>query len=152
MVPEARKKSQDTGPQAKYTNVTFSSMAGVPKKGHHLKVAADPRQALEQITSRKEKLAGMSGEKRKVVEEEEKWAKAEAKLEGVKVRDDEGRLRKAAKRKEKEKSKSKKAWFVIYFILFSLLCAYDMMAGMKEKSKLRQGWRHDRRSELITLQ
>ncbi|KAF8345678.1 surfeit locus protein 6-domain-containing protein [Amanita rubescens] len=110
LVPDSQKKSQDTGPQAKYTNVTFSSMAGGPKKGHHLKVAADPRQALEQITARKEKLAGMSEEKRKVVEEGEKWAKAEAKLEGVKVRDDEGRLKKAAKRKEKEKSKSKKAW------------------------------------------
>ncbi|KAM6504147.1 Surfeit locus protein 6 domain containing protein [Amanita muscaria] len=108
LVPDA--KSQNQGPQAQYTNVTFSSLAGAPKKGQQFKTTSDPKQALEQLASRKEKLTSMPEEKRKTIEEKEKWAKAEAKMDGVKIRDDEGRLKKAAKRKDKEKAKSKKAW------------------------------------------
>lgn len=54
----------------------------------------------------------MPEEKRKAVEEKEKWTKAEARLEGVKIHDDEIKLKKAAKRKEKEKAKSKATWYV----------------------------------------
>jgi len=96
--------------QSKYTNVTFSSFAGASKQGQQFKTTSDPNQALEQLAARKEKLGSMPEDKRKAAEEKDKWAKAEAKLEGVKVHDDEARLKKAAKRKEKEKSKSKKAW------------------------------------------
>ena len=94
------------------TTVSYSSLAGSSKKGQQLKTTSDPQQALQQLTSRKEKLATLPEEKRKAIEDREKWAKAEARLEGVKVHDDESRLKKAAKRKEKEKSKSKKDWYV----------------------------------------
>jgi len=99
------------GLQAKMTNVTFSTLTGSSsKKGQYLRTSSNPSQALEQLTARKEKLATLPEEKRKTIEEREKWDKAEARLDGVKVRDDEGRLKKAVKKKDKEKGKSKKAW------------------------------------------
>ncbi|KAJ6508596.1 surfeit locus protein 6-domain-containing protein [Mycena sanguinolenta] len=94
---------------SKITNVAFSSLAGSSKKSH-LKTNSNPTRALSELTSRKEKLAALPEEQRKSIEEKEKWEKAEARMEGVKVRDDESRLKKAVKRKEKEKVKSKREW------------------------------------------
>ncbi|KAI0298344.1 surfeit locus protein 6-domain-containing protein [Multifurca ochricompacta] len=91
------------------TNVAFSSIAK-SSSSSRLKTPSNPTQALQQLASRKEKLAALPEEKRKQIEEQERWEKAEARLEGVKVREDESRLKKAAKRNEKEKANSKKAW------------------------------------------
>lgn len=101
-------------PVTAFTNVSFSTVAGPSssKKSKNLTTTSNPSLALGQLTAHKEKLAAMPEEKRKAVEEREKWEKAEARMGGVKVKDDEVRLKKAAKRKEKEKEKSQKRWCV----------------------------------------
>jgi len=110
-VPDPPPESKGHVPQASTTHVTFSALAGSPsKKAQSLKTLSNPSQALEQLAARKEKIAVLPEDKRKAIEEREKWAKAEARLEGVKVRDDEGRLKKAVKRKERDGLKSRKAW------------------------------------------
>ncbi|KAJ7189842.1 surfeit locus protein 6-domain-containing protein [Mycena pura] len=102
--------SHGTAPSGVAT-VAFSSLAGTSsKKSQSLKTASNPTQALAQVVSRKEKLAALPDEKRKAIEEKEKWDKAAARLEGVKVHDDEARLKKAMKRKDKEKTKTKRQW------------------------------------------
>ncbi|TCD65295.1 hypothetical protein EIP91_002820 [Steccherinum ochraceum] len=97
-----------------HANIAFSSLSSQPgsssKSKAHLKTSSNPTQALAQLAHRKEKLASLPEDKRKEKEEREKWEKAEARMEGVKVHDDESKLKKAAKRKEKEKTKSKKTW------------------------------------------
>lgn len=99
--------------RSQLTNVAFSSIAEPSTSSHkssRLKSSSNPSQALQQLTSRKEKLAALPDEKRKQIEEREKWEKATARMDGVKVADNEARLKKAVKRNEKEKAKSKKAW------------------------------------------
>lgn len=108
---ESHTSKQRQGPQSSLTNVSFSAIVGSSStKGQRLKTTANPQQALEQLAARKEKLSAMPDEKREAIQERQKWKKAEARLEGVKVHDDEARLKKAAKRKEKEKGRSKKEW------------------------------------------
>ena len=126
LVPDQPPSSKPTTSQ---TNIAFSALAGSSstsgKKAQHLKTSSNPSQALDQLTARKEKLAALPEEKRKAIEEREKWAKAEARMDGVKVRDDEGRLKKAVKRKEKEKGKSKKAWYVPSYPSIPFICLFS---------------------------
>ncbi|GBE83472.1 hypothetical protein SCP_0505210 [Sparassis crispa] len=112
--PSSSKSGPSHDPRHKYANVAFSTLAGSSgsssKKAQHLKTSSNPSQALGQLAARKEKVAALPEEKRKAIEEKEKWEKAEARMEGVKVHDDETRLKKAVKRQEKTKARSKKAW------------------------------------------
>lgn len=143
--------------KAKYTSIAFSSIAGAygsNKKTAHLKTVSNPTQALEQLASRKEKVASLPEEKRKAIEEKEKWEKAEARMEGVKVHDDEGRLKKAVKRKDKQKQKSKKEWYASIPLLpapnhFDAAAEF-MSAGTNERSMSPPAWPRSKKSARTT--
>jgi hypothetical protein len=82
-----------------------------------LKAISNPTQALAHLHAQKSKLADLPEEKRKDIEEKERWGKMLQRAEGGKVRDDEGRLKKAERRMEKQKAKSGKEWYVtLYFV------------------------------------
>ncbi|WVN89523.1 uncharacterized protein L203_104748 [Cryptococcus depauperatus CBS 7841] len=80
------------------------------KSATALKKIANPSQALDHLDRHKSKLASMPEDKRKEIEEKEKWAKAEERAKGGKVADSEKILKNAVKRKEKTKAKSAKEW------------------------------------------
>ncbi|MCO5603755.1 hypothetical protein L7F22_057907 [Adiantum nelumboides] len=79
---------------------------------------SDPKVALAMLEARKrkeekraEKAGGdQDGDEAKERKERERWSKAEAAAQGVKIRDDEALLKKAAKKRDKVKDKSRKAW------------------------------------------
>lgn len=139
-------------PTAAVTNVSFSAVAGPSssKRLKNLTTTSNPSLALGQLTAHREKLAAMPEEKRKAAEEHEKWEKAEARMEGVKVKDDEGRLKKAAKRKEKEKEKSQKRWYVSSLRTPDVASQIHVAAGMREKSTRPHRWQRVRRNAPTT--
>lgn len=75
-----------------------------------LKKISNPSQALAHLEKHNAKIAALPEDKRKEVEERERWAKAEARAAGVKIVDEEKTLKKAVKREEKRKGKSGKEW------------------------------------------
>lgn len=96
----------------------LQAAAGTLKKNRH-DLPKDANKALEILQRRKERLDQLEPEKREKTEDKERWEKVLLKAEGGKVRDDETRLKKMAKRQEREKKKSAKAWCVLVPLLFT---------------------------------
>lgn len=94
-------------------SVSYQSMA-LPSSSRGgkapLKALSNPSQALAHLEKHNSKLASLPEEKRKEIEERERWAKAEERARGGKVADEEKTLKKAVKRLEKTKSKSGQDW------------------------------------------
>ncbi|KAK9463003.1 surfeit locus protein 6-domain-containing protein [Lipomyces oligophaga] len=65
---------------------------------------------LKHVEAKKARIANMDVEKRKSVEEKEKWKRAIKQAEGEKVRDDETMLKRSLKKQNKQKKKSAKEW------------------------------------------
>ncbi|KAK1922904.1 establishment of cell polarity protein [Papiliotrema laurentii] len=86
------------------------SLPSSSKQKAPLKSLSNPSQALAHLEKHNAKLASLPADKRKEIEERERWAKAEERAKGGKVADQEGTLKKAVKRLEKKKSKSGKEW------------------------------------------
>lgn len=101
------------------------------------------------MTSRKEKLAALPEERRKQIEEREKWEKATARMDGVKVADNEVRLKKAAKRNEKEKTKSKKAWYDALLLLYEDQFSRVIRAERKEQLTANMAAKQKKRADNI---
>lgn len=78
--------------------------------GKKRKGPSDPKTALAKLEAQKRRIAGLDEDKRKEVLEKETWLAARRRAEGDRVRDDEGLLKKAVKRKEKAKKKSEREW------------------------------------------
>lgn len=94
--------------------------AASPKKNRHA-LPKDANAALAVLEARKERLEKLNPEQREKREDKDRWEKVELKAGGEKVRDDEKRLKKMAKRQEKMKSKSAKAWCVFYSLRWDLI-------------------------------
>ncbi|KIM24901.1 hypothetical protein M408DRAFT_331564 [Serendipita vermifera MAFF 305830] len=129
------------------THVKFSALSNDAasssknKLSKKLQTSSDPKQALAQLAARDARLKDMDADKREAVEERDRWEKAAARMEGVKVKDDEVRLKKAVKRAEKEKKKSKKEWDE------RKRAVTDGMAARQKKRNDNIAMRHERRKD-----
>lgn len=75
-----------------------------------IKHISNPTQALAHLEKHNAKLASLPEDRRKEIEERERWAKAEERASGGKVVDSASTLKKAVRRTEKTKAKSGKEW------------------------------------------
>lgn len=99
--------------QLVFSRFDFSNTESQKKKKLKGDTGKDYKKMLEKVIKHKEnveKLRETDSDKAHKVEEKAAWQKALLKAEGLKVRDDPEKLKKAIKRKEKKKMKSKKSW------------------------------------------
>jgi hypothetical protein len=117
IVPQLRDHQTDS---VTYTQLSLPSTS----KAKHgpIKNISNPSQALAHLEKHNAKLAGLDPERRKQIEENERWAKAEERAKGGKIVDQESTLKKAVKRLEKKKSKSGQEWSISSHIGHRVAC------------------------------
>ncbi|KAK7204618.1 surfeit locus protein 6-domain-containing protein [Myxozyma melibiosi] len=86
------------------------SAAGEIKPKKRKKGPSDLLGQLKHVEAKKARIASMDEEKRRTIEEKEKWKRAIKQAEGEKVRDDEVLLKKSLKKQFKQKKKSAREW------------------------------------------
>jgi hypothetical protein len=133
------------------TSTLLAASALNPKKKNRHDLPKDANAALAILAGRKDKLDLLNPEQRERVDEKERWEKVGLKAGGEKVRDDEKRLKKMAKRQEKVKSKSAKAWYVpSVSYLVGLLLTTRVTAGLSGRRLSRRPSRPRSRSATTT--
>lgn len=70
----------------------------------------DARTALEAARNKQQRLSGLDENKRKDIEEKDRWLNAKKRVQGERFKDDTSLLKKALKRQDKGKKKSEKEW------------------------------------------
>lgn len=70
----------------------------------------NPKQALQKLAQRKERLAALPPSEQATRAKDETWARAIQRAQGAKVRDNPHLLQRAAKRQEKQKTAKARAW------------------------------------------
>lgn len=99
-------------PAVSFSQFKLPSTFGASTSKKHKPLPSNPTQALSVLQAKQAKLADLPADVRSEKAEQARWDTALERAEGGKVRDDAGRLKKAAKRKEKEKAKSSTEWCV----------------------------------------
>ena len=117
IVPLLPKGDSVTYPTVNLPSSSSTGAAGGSSKGP-IKNISNPGQALAHLEKHNAHVKALPEDKRKAVEEKERWAKALQRAGGEKVHDEEKTLKKAVKRVEKQKQKSGKEWCVARDELF----------------------------------
>ncbi|WRT70496.1 uncharacterized protein IL334_007494 [Kwoniella shivajii] len=107
IVPQPR---EDHSSSLSFPSLSLPSSNKTKTNKSSLKQLSNPAQALAHLEKHNAHLASLPEDRRKEIEERERWAKAEERASGVKIADSENVLKKAVKRKEKAKTKSSQQW------------------------------------------
>lgn len=145
LVPSPKAASQSaTSNEVSFSTLQFDDH-GTKKKNKHA-LPSDPKAAIAVLEARKRKEESRQakGDNSDAHDKADlaRWGKAEAAAQGVRIRDDEALLRKAAKRREKQKQKSATAWKERQNDLESQQAARqkkraENIAARKDKTKLK---------------
>ena len=97
-----------------FSKFDFTSANGLNTAEKANKKSKDPKAALQSIQKQKDKVKRLEAKGNqdavKSIEETSTWSKALEKAEGVKVKDDEGLLKKSIKKLDQKKKSSKRKW------------------------------------------